>query len=169
MVGTTRPRISTFMKRFRDLGLIERTTDHQLIIKQQRLTAYVGRVHSSDGPEQWPTSQIFRRVSNIGQTSLQRYAIFCLQCRHHAVLTRIGQGAGHRGSSALGSRCLRWSQAASPAEAARPLLGARRNDELEIWAVSTFSMFVESPPPEHAGESRIFREVVLWSLRRGRE
>jgi CRP/FNR family transcriptional regulator, cyclic AMP receptor protein len=45
MVGTTRPRISTFMKRFRDLGLIERTTDHQLIIKQQRLTAYVARVH----------------------------------------------------------------------------------------------------------------------------
>ena len=45
MVGTTRPRISTFMKRFRDLGLIERTTDHQLIIKEQRLTAYVARVH----------------------------------------------------------------------------------------------------------------------------
>jgi len=45
MVGTTRPRISTFMKRFRDLGLIERTTDHQLIIKQQRLTAYVARAH----------------------------------------------------------------------------------------------------------------------------
>ena len=45
MVGTTRPRISTFMKRFRDLALIERTTDHQLIIKEQRLTAYVARVH----------------------------------------------------------------------------------------------------------------------------
>jgi CRP/FNR family transcriptional regulator, cyclic AMP receptor protein len=45
MVGTTRPRISTFMKRFRDRGLIERTTDHQLIIKQQRLTAYVARAH----------------------------------------------------------------------------------------------------------------------------
>jgi hypothetical protein len=41
MVGTTRPRISTFMKRFQDLGLIERTTDHQLIIKEQRLTAYM--------------------------------------------------------------------------------------------------------------------------------
>jgi CRP/FNR family cyclic AMP-dependent transcriptional regulator len=45
MVGTTRPRISTFMKRFRDLGLIELTTDHQRIIKEQRLTADVGRVH----------------------------------------------------------------------------------------------------------------------------
>ena len=45
MVGTTRPRISTFMKRFRDLGLIERTLEHQLIIKEQRLTAYVARVH----------------------------------------------------------------------------------------------------------------------------
>jgi hypothetical protein len=29
------------MKRFQDLGLIERTTDHQLIIKEQRLTAYM--------------------------------------------------------------------------------------------------------------------------------
>ena len=30
---------------FRDLGLIERTIEHQLIIKEQRLTAYVARVH----------------------------------------------------------------------------------------------------------------------------
>jgi CRP/FNR family cyclic AMP-dependent transcriptional regulator len=45
MVGTTRPRISTFMKRFRDLGLIELTTEHQLIIKEQRLTAYVAQLH----------------------------------------------------------------------------------------------------------------------------
>jgi len=45
MVGTTRPRISTFMKRFRDLGLIERTIEHQLIIKKERLTAYVARIN----------------------------------------------------------------------------------------------------------------------------
>jgi CRP/FNR family transcriptional regulator, cyclic AMP receptor protein len=41
MVGTTRPRISHFMKHFRDLGLIELTPEHHLIIKEQRLTAYV--------------------------------------------------------------------------------------------------------------------------------
>jgi hypothetical protein len=45
MVGTTRPRISSLMKRFRDLGLIERTIELQLIIKEERLTAYVARVH----------------------------------------------------------------------------------------------------------------------------
>lgn len=44
MVGTTRPRISTFMKRFRDLGLIELTTTRQLIIKEQRLIAYVAQL-----------------------------------------------------------------------------------------------------------------------------
>ena len=41
MVGTTRPRVSHFMKHFRALGLIELTREHQLIIKEQRLTAYV--------------------------------------------------------------------------------------------------------------------------------
>jgi CRP/FNR family transcriptional regulator, cyclic AMP receptor protein len=45
MVGTTRPRVSHFMKRFRDLGLIELTLEHQLIIKEQRLMAYVAQLH----------------------------------------------------------------------------------------------------------------------------
>src|SRR4029078_721091 len=34
MVGTTRPRISFFMQRFRNLGLIETNRDHFLIIKE---------------------------------------------------------------------------------------------------------------------------------------
>jgi CRP-like cAMP-binding protein len=41
MVGATRPRISVFMQRFRNLGLIETNTDHFLIIKEQKLTAYL--------------------------------------------------------------------------------------------------------------------------------
>jgi CRP/FNR family transcriptional regulator, cyclic AMP receptor protein len=41
MVGTTRPRVSTFIKRFRDLGLTEFTLERQLIIKEERLAAYV--------------------------------------------------------------------------------------------------------------------------------
>ena len=41
MVGTTRPRISVFMQRFRNLGLIETSAEHHLIIKENKLTAYL--------------------------------------------------------------------------------------------------------------------------------
>ncbi|MEP7337825.1 MAG: Crp/Fnr family transcriptional regulator, partial [Acidobacteriota bacterium] len=44
MVGTTRPRISVFMQRFRNLGLIETNSDHFLVIKEQRLTAYLAQI-----------------------------------------------------------------------------------------------------------------------------
>jgi CRP/FNR family transcriptional regulator, cyclic AMP receptor protein len=41
MVGTTRPRISVFMQRFRNLGLIESSIEHHLIIKERKLTSYL--------------------------------------------------------------------------------------------------------------------------------
>ena len=44
MVGTTRPRISVFMQRFRNLDLIEYNTEHHLIIKEHKLTAYLGSI-----------------------------------------------------------------------------------------------------------------------------
>jgi CRP/FNR family transcriptional regulator, cyclic AMP receptor protein len=44
MVGTTRPRISMFMQRFRNLGLIEMSTEHFLIIKEDKLTAYLAQI-----------------------------------------------------------------------------------------------------------------------------
>jgi CRP-like cAMP-binding protein len=44
MVGTTRPRISVFMQRFRNLGLIEMSTDYHLIIKEKKLTAYLASI-----------------------------------------------------------------------------------------------------------------------------
>jgi CRP/FNR family transcriptional regulator, cyclic AMP receptor protein len=44
MVGTTRPRISMFMQRFRNLGLIEMSTEHFLIIKENKLTAYLAQI-----------------------------------------------------------------------------------------------------------------------------
>ena len=44
MVGTTRPRISLFMQRFRNLGLIERNREHFLIIKENKLTDYLGQI-----------------------------------------------------------------------------------------------------------------------------
>lgn len=44
MVGTTRSRISVFMQRFRNLGLIETSTEHYLIIKENKLTAYLASI-----------------------------------------------------------------------------------------------------------------------------
>ena len=44
MVGTTRPRISVFMQRFRNLELIEYNSEHHLIIKEKKLTAYLASI-----------------------------------------------------------------------------------------------------------------------------
>jgi len=44
MVGTTRPRISVFMQRFRNLGLIDFNTEHHLIIKEDKFTAYLASI-----------------------------------------------------------------------------------------------------------------------------
>jgi CRP/FNR family transcriptional regulator, cyclic AMP receptor protein len=44
MVGTTRPRISTFMQRFLKLGLIEADTRHSLLIKEKKLTKYLAQI-----------------------------------------------------------------------------------------------------------------------------
>jgi len=44
MVGTTRPRISLFMQRFHNLGLIETNADRFLIIKEKKLAAYLAQI-----------------------------------------------------------------------------------------------------------------------------
>jgi CRP-like cAMP-binding protein len=44
MVGTTRPRITEFMGRFRDLGLVTLSAEHFLIIEEQKLTAYLASI-----------------------------------------------------------------------------------------------------------------------------
>jgi hypothetical protein len=44
MVGTTRPRISLFMQRFRNLGLIEKNQNHFLVIKENKLTDYLAQI-----------------------------------------------------------------------------------------------------------------------------
>jgi CRP/FNR family transcriptional regulator, cyclic AMP receptor protein len=44
MVGTTRPRISVFMQRFHNLGLIETNRDRFLIIKEKKLTDYLAQI-----------------------------------------------------------------------------------------------------------------------------
>jgi len=44
MVGTTRPRVSLFMQRFHNLGLIETNKDRFLIIKEQKLNEYLAQI-----------------------------------------------------------------------------------------------------------------------------
>lgn len=44
MVGTTRPRISFFMQRFHNLGLIETNKEHFFIIKENQLSAYLAQI-----------------------------------------------------------------------------------------------------------------------------
>ena len=44
MVGTTRPRVSLFMQRFHNLGLIETNRDRFLIIKEKKLTEYLAQI-----------------------------------------------------------------------------------------------------------------------------
>ncbi|MBI2364973.1 MAG: Crp/Fnr family transcriptional regulator [Deltaproteobacteria bacterium] len=44
MVGTTRPRVSLFMQRFHNLGLIETNEDRFLIIKEKKLTDYLTQI-----------------------------------------------------------------------------------------------------------------------------
>ncbi|MGH9764610.1 MAG: Crp/Fnr family transcriptional regulator, partial [Blastocatellia bacterium] len=44
MVGTTRPRISVFMQRFRNLNLIEISSEHYIMIKKNKLSAYLASI-----------------------------------------------------------------------------------------------------------------------------
>lgn len=44
MVGTTRPRITLFMQRFHNLGLIETNKNRFLIIKEKKLTEYLAQI-----------------------------------------------------------------------------------------------------------------------------
>ena len=49
MVGTTRPRISLFMQRFRNLGLIETNRDRFLVINEKKLTDYLAQISRASG------------------------------------------------------------------------------------------------------------------------
>jgi len=60
MVGTTRPRISLFMQRFRNLGLIETNLDRFLVIKEKELTAYLARIAIAAGPHRGSRDNSFQ-------------------------------------------------------------------------------------------------------------
>lgn len=44
MIGTTRSRTSVFMQRFRNLDLIELSEEHYLVVKEDKLTAYLASI-----------------------------------------------------------------------------------------------------------------------------
>lgn len=46
MVGTTRPRVSEFMLRFRELGLIETRAQHCLVVRDKELSDYLTKLAS---------------------------------------------------------------------------------------------------------------------------
>ena len=48
MVGTTRPRISLFMQRFRNLGLLETNREHFLVVNEKKLTDYLNQRAAAD-------------------------------------------------------------------------------------------------------------------------
>lgn len=68
MVGTTRPRITEFMVEFRALGLIEITPEHFLVIKEKKLSHYLGRVRLDPDLDSSLAARPSPRLSNIEQT-----------------------------------------------------------------------------------------------------
>lgn len=51
MVGTTRPRISMFMEKFRKRGLLARTSEHFLLVNEKKLAEYLSQIAARDiGP-----------------------------------------------------------------------------------------------------------------------
>jgi DNA-binding FadR family transcriptional regulator len=49
MVGTTRPRVSEFMQRFRDRGLIDITPDSRILVREQLLRQYLEMCEQEPG------------------------------------------------------------------------------------------------------------------------
>ena len=71
MVGTTRPRISMFMQRFRNLGLIETNENHFLVIKEKKLTDYLAHIACAATHVCGPRENSFKRVQYWTETHLQ--------------------------------------------------------------------------------------------------
>jgi CRP/FNR family cyclic AMP-dependent transcriptional regulator len=61
MVGTTRPRISLFMQRFRNLGLIETNLDRFLVINEKKLADYLEQITTTAGHHRGSRDDSFQR------------------------------------------------------------------------------------------------------------
>jgi CRP/FNR family transcriptional regulator, cyclic AMP receptor protein len=70
MVGTTRPRISLFMQRFRNLGLIETNLDRFFVIREKKLTDYLSLRAAGDvlprRDDSFPTRPVVRQRLSPG-------------------------------------------------------------------------------------------------------
>ncbi len=51
MVGTTRPRVGIFLKKFREFGLIEVSNEHCLVIEEKMLEDYIRRTSLGERPD----------------------------------------------------------------------------------------------------------------------
>jgi len=74
MVGTTRPRISLFMQRFRNLGLIEINLDRFLVINEKKLTDYLARIAIAAGYQRGSRDDSFQNRPVIRQKLLPKLA-----------------------------------------------------------------------------------------------
>ena len=74
MVGTTRPRISLFMQRFRNLGLIETNLDRFLVINEKQLTDYLAQIARASGRVCARRNDSFQNHPIIRQKSIPKSA-----------------------------------------------------------------------------------------------
>jgi CRP-like cAMP-binding protein len=75
MVGTTRPRIGIFLKRFRELGLIRLTDERFLVIEETRLRDYLAG--NGCAGREWASNS---RVGTL-PAKASRPCIPCVECR----------------------------------------------------------------------------------------
>jgi CRP-like cAMP-binding protein len=74
MVGTTRPRISLFMQRFRNLGLIETNLDRFLVINEKKLTDYLAQIAVAPGHHRGSRDDSFQYRPFIKQRHFPKLA-----------------------------------------------------------------------------------------------
>jgi hypothetical protein len=74
MVGTTRPRISFFMRQFRNLGLIEPSLDRFLVINEKQLTDYLAHIAAGPGHHRGPRDDSFQYRPFIKQRHFPKLA-----------------------------------------------------------------------------------------------
>ena len=67
MVGTTRPRVSMFMERFRKHGLLETGSEHCLVVNEKKLTDYLIRIAIEGGHRRNASNHFFPAVSVTSQ------------------------------------------------------------------------------------------------------
>ena len=74
MVGTTRPRISLFMQRFRNLGLVETNLDRLLVINEKKLTDYLARTAIAASHHRGSRDDYFKTPPVINQRLFPKIA-----------------------------------------------------------------------------------------------